>query len=382
MCVFVAVQAGLIGMLSLQFSSVAHSVTLPCLGPATPLQKYLLLSYSFPILLLLAWALCYLTMYAHAAHHKTVLRTTQLYHTLWQIILLCYTSVNAGGMGLGYCTRVGDTEVLVADKAVVCKGSSYAAATAAGLFVSASVSVLLPAYIVWCHSRRKLVYWHMGAVVVPEPASIQTELKTISNAVVPVGVSEPAPTLPPLLPSPTRVGDVLKAMSKRLDPDAAVRGVLWTAQREEGAPEQSGEKAVEQPAASSEHTQRSNARRGSFKAQRVSAAGDIIEFDIAHDEMSDTVTRLPEYVGAPRQGKQPHAVVGLRSITSFRIDTAAGASVDVPVPAVPASRSSSVSNTLAQGPHSSVESVAEVAYVDGVPVIGLPIRPLTPVGGE
>ena len=422
-------QAGIVGLLSLQWTSFSKNIVLPCLAPATPLQKYLLSAYSLPVLLGLAWCVCYGVAYTRAYSRHMDLDTTQFHHALWQIILLCYTSVNAGGLGLVYCMSVGSARLLVADESVECSGSGYTMATIVGMMVSGIVSIVLPCFIVWCHASRKLVYWHLGTVVpvsgpggsdcdmtkVAPDANVQSA-KTISSE-VPVFESrrlrssviseesesksdsesetvQPSTesirecTLPASEPEHARGGGQRDAAT--VGHRASITRVVPLA-------------SVAQAQAKVRRHSHSSGRRDGASAVPVGTAG-VVEFDIAQDEYGE-----PTYVGdvrpvrgGPRQ---------MRVVSSFRVrPSAAGEAKPIatqiqrmPLHKWVSNASQSKGLSEAQRPLQlpapgkrrlsvaaaddcrrvsvSADTTAEVMYVDGVPVIGLPIRPQSPIHG-
>lgn len=78
---------------------------------------------------------------------------------MWQIILLCYTTVTVTGFNLIKCKAVAHWDVLVVDESVECIGSYYTVVSMFGVVASIVAAALLPMYIIFAHKRQHLAKW-------------------------------------------------------------------------------------------------------------------------------------------------------------------------------------------------------------------------------
>ena len=158
-------RAGMLGLTSGSYSMLSGTFTLPCMAPVRGIVKYMLESYALPITLIITLLLCFAALYIRRYKQGLPFYSSQFYHALWQIILLCYTSVNSAGMSLLHCTSVGSVRVLEVDNSIACTGQSYTTFVIIGVALSLLASVVLPAFIIYSHAKHKLVYWHLGSLV-------------------------------------------------------------------------------------------------------------------------------------------------------------------------------------------------------------------------
>jgi hypothetical protein len=192
--VYYVQKIGVLGLISINVSSLSKSMTFPCLFPVRGLRKHLVEAYALQFGLVSVLSLWFITTYAVRKLRKQEFDSTQFYHALWQVILLCYSSVVQAGLELLNCKHVGPWKLLVTDDAVECSGPAYVTATLIGVFIAAVIAVFLPLYIFYSHFRLRLTVWHVGKVV-PLPLSTQPSVitKSARNSVVSIGSDKVAP---------------------------------------------------------------------------------------------------------------------------------------------------------------------------------------------
>lgn len=160
-------KVGLLGLVTFNFSTLSSQYTLPCLAPLRGLQKYIVESYAMAILLSSGLFCCLVYTFIKRKLRGEDFDSHQFYQTLWQIILLCYTTTNVSSLSLIKCTSVGPYSVLAADDSILCTGSGYYVVLVIALFFSGLASIVLPLYIIWSHARHNMVQWHEAECVEP-----------------------------------------------------------------------------------------------------------------------------------------------------------------------------------------------------------------------
>lgn len=170
-------QLGLIGLFSFDYTSFTGKYTVPCLAPVLGLGKYLVESYAMPAALCISLLLCFCVDYLRHKRLGKRFDPSQYYQALWQTILLTYTSVNVSGLSLVLCKQVGPWSLMQMNDSVQCSGKGYFFALVVGCLLAGIISIVLPVFIIWSHKRRRLVKWFVGKMVVPlaVPAPVQSK---------------------------------------------------------------------------------------------------------------------------------------------------------------------------------------------------------------
>jgi hypothetical protein len=147
-------QMGVFSLVSMNARAMLKTMDLPCLAPMEPLTKFLVVTYGQPVLLFGMWFVALVGCRCWSCKRQRPFPKRQFYHSFWQLVLLCFSTLNYTGFSLLSCRSVGSARVLVSDDAVVCTGSGYAVAAAIGLSISVMISAVVPAVIFIAHKRR------------------------------------------------------------------------------------------------------------------------------------------------------------------------------------------------------------------------------------
>jgi hypothetical protein len=147
-------QMGVFSLLSMNARAMLKSVSLPCLAPMEPLTKFLVVTYGQPVLLFGLWTMALIGTRFWSCQRQRQFPKRQFYHSFWQLVLLCFSTLNYTGFSLLNCRSIGSARVLVSDDAVLCEGSGYTVSAAIGLSISLVISVVVPAVIFVAHKRR------------------------------------------------------------------------------------------------------------------------------------------------------------------------------------------------------------------------------------
>ena len=136
---FAFAKIAVFGLFTADMSVITNALS-TCVYPAKGLSKYLIESYAIPVGLLLALVVVLAVLSAVQWRRGEQFDGSQFYHTLWQIILLCYSKLVSAGLNLSICKRVAGTSILMFDDSVRCDGQYYWMASSVSIMVAGIVS--------------------------------------------------------------------------------------------------------------------------------------------------------------------------------------------------------------------------------------------------
>jgi hypothetical protein len=283
------------------------------------------------------------------------------------------------------------------------------------MLVSATISFALPVYIIWCHARHRLVYWHAGRLMTvsdtmnvssvvpskPDPDLVDTKrVRRISVELDGLGVKASSSSVSHTSVSEKDTSEVgehpqftASRRRKELSSETLVHALEPKARspnaRQPGVPAALPTKrlirgilthktssvtgGVEPIGAAESHQNGFCDELSPVKpgVKRVVSFGrrEVLEFDLAPEDLDAE----PRYVGSRRD-----LMLTKKASRTQNTDIVNQISFHVPEVVIPGSPRRKSLVVLSPSPRASGQSssiTAEVTYVDGVPMIGLPVAP-------